>query len=240
MSRDTVEADAYFESLIARVDQAVAEDASGGSVGAKEESPMWWQLLNYHSAAGVCVHDQFDPFPLQKRVFLFAFGVLLNVFFSAIFTPYGRENALRTWCYVALTWFPLFFMMRMLLRRPDVSNKFFCYPCVSVMLAFCLVVGCIVATLLREPDVGSPHFSDHVSDHVSDVFTTTLISLTSNWAVEVVLLTACLLGENPCMRTTVDDRGYLEDAGLGEDHFGDMYTPPFEEGAKRIPSVVDV
>ena len=56
MSRDTVEADAYFESLIARVDQAVAEDASGGSVGAKEESPMWWQLLNYHSAAGVCVH----------------------------------------------------------------------------------------------------------------------------------------------------------------------------------------
>ena len=41
------EADAYFESLIARVDQAVAGDSTDGA--SEEQSPLWFQMLNYHS-----------------------------------------------------------------------------------------------------------------------------------------------------------------------------------------------
>lgn len=233
MSGDTAEADAYFESLIARVDQAVAGDASGDGVdGTTGASPLWWQLLNYHSAAGLCVRDPLDPFPHGKRIFLFVFGIVLNFFFSTIFTPRERESAMRTWFFVALAWFPLFFSMRMLLRRPDVSNKFWFYPCGATFLAACLVLACVIANVLGQMAVSETHSIDAAM--------TMIISLTSNWAVEVVLLAVCLLGENPCMRTTVDDRGYLKDAGLNEDEYGDMYTPPFEEGAKKIPSVVDV
>jgi uncharacterized membrane protein SirB2 len=234
MSGDTAEADAYFESLIARVDQAVAGDASGDGVdGATEASPLWWQLLNYHSAAGLCVRDPFDPFPHSKRTFLFVFGIVLNFFFSSIFTPFGRESAMRTWFFVALAWFPLFFAMRMLLRRPDVSNKFWFYPWGAWFLAACIVLACVIANVLGRTAISEMHTTYAV--------VTMMISLTSNWAIEVVLLTVCLLGKNPCMRTTVDDRGYLKDAGLlNEDEFGDVYTPPFEEGAKKIPSVVDM
>ena len=42
------------------------------------------------------------------------------------------------------------------------------------------------------------------------------------------------------MRTTVDDRWYLEDVGLDNDEYSDTYTPPFEEGAKGMPSVIDI
>eukprot|EP00946_MAST-07B_sp_MAST-7B-sp1_P002298 g2298.t1 len=224
------EADAYFESLIARVDQAVAGNATDGAP--EEQSPLWFQMLNYHSLTGLCVRDRFDPFPIGKRVYLFILGTTLNFFLSTIFTKDTRQDALRTWLYVAIAWFPIFFVLRLLLRRPDVSNKYWFYPWVSFFLLGCFLLACVLANVLGAEDVGATH--------TADATVTCLISLSSNWAIEALLLAGCLLGENPCLRTTVDDRWYLEDVGLDNDEYSDTYTPPFEEGAKGLPSVIDI
>ena len=222
---DTADSDAYFESLIARVDEAVEDTPEAN------ELPLWRQVLNYHSIAGMFVVDQLDPFPMKKRAVMLCFGVLLQLLFSAIFVQPGRSAGFRTWCFITVCWFPIFFMMRLLLRRPDVSNKYGLYPWGIGLLCSVLLFAFIGTFPIR---------LEHNPDHISDVFITFIIAILVDWVLEAVLLAYCILGGNPCMRTTPDDTAYIRDVGLDEDYTVDSYTPPFQESAKALPSVVDI
>ena len=219
------DADAYFESLIARVDEAVEETPEGNGL------TLWQQVQNFHSLTGLCIFDPLDPFPQKKRAVLLCFAVVLQLFFSAIFVQPARSAPARTWFFISVCWFPIFFMVRLLMRRPDVSNKYNFYPWGIGIMCVVFSFGFITSLVLR---------SEYNPNQTNDTFVTFLIAISIDWIIEATLLAICILGGNPCMRTTPDDTTYIRDVGLDEDIYVDSYNPPFQESAKALPSVVDI
>ena len=219
------EADAYFHSLIARVDEAVGDTAGPPA------SPAM-RLLNHHSATAVCFKDPFDPFPPRKRCFVLSFSVLGQFFLSACMAKPYMDLGLY-WFLVTLLWLPFYFVVRTILRRPDWSwqTQAGCWPWGAAMLSALLVMASAIII-----GVDESYENLESSSHFGDALRLAALSWFTNLIAEAVALQVCLATGNPCMRTTHDDSDYLRETGLTTDDM-DTYVPP---STGKLPGTVDL
>ena len=235
-------ADEYFNSLISRVDRVT------GTSSALDAPPMLrHRLLSEHYTTAPCCRAAYDHLIFSKRVFLFFFFLLLQLWSVGVYMAFLGERTAENvanfslfsaWIVTNLVSLPLYWSARTCLRRPDKVGGEWFWPA-SVSSVVLLTTSSTTWLLMGVAGGCAPvKECDVLYQHAVGLY---FLLLFTGPLVEAVLLVACFQSGCSLTKTTADNFEFLKDAGLEGDEVIESYVPPPVEpaGGASMPSTVD-
>eukprot|EP00942_MAST-04A_sp_MAST-4A-sp1_P006522 g6522.t1 len=172
--------DAYYEKLLARVDNTISDSRTRD----RGDLPMNLQISNDHSISGVFFYFEGDALSLPHRFSLMLLSIVYVMFFSLCTA--GTETRTKgfagSWFLITLTWQPLNTLLRRVLRRPRYSQKNYIWP--YGMVAAIVFTGIVDLVILTK--YGAEIELEF--DYLTPSFIIFLTTWTTNWLVEIPII----------------------------------------------------
>ena len=226
---DPQEDDEYFNSLMSRVDRAIA--------GEIPHRPAFYkQLLSQHSWTGICCKAPYDHLTQSKRRYLLFYSFMSYWLFCGIYSAMliGGEP-ITTFDYggayfiVTLVFQTFFWLVRSALRRPDKFGPDWYWP--SLFFVFLMFTGSTSTWAICSTEKTLIEANWNLFGAV----------VGTEWLIELLLLVVFIKMDVTILTTVGDNSEYLKEAGIAEDEYVEDYVPPTSDPSTGVmPSTVDL
>jgi hypothetical protein len=229
MAADPQDDDEYFNSLMSRVDRAIA--------GEIPHRPAFYkQLLSQHSWTGICCKAPYDHLTQSKRRYLLFYSFMSYWLFCGIYSAMliGGEP-ITTFDYggayfiVTLVFQTFFWLVRSALRRPDKFGPDWYWP--SLFFVFLMFTGSTSTWAICSTEKTLIEANWNLFGAV----------VGTEWLIELLLLVVFIKMDVTILTTVGDNSEYLKEAGIAEDEYVEDYVPPTSDPSTGVmPSTVDL
>jgi hypothetical protein len=224
--------DEYFNSLMSRVDHAIAGDVV-------EKPPLHKQLLSEHSISGLFCSAKYDHLPKKKRIYLLLFsfaahGLVTGTYNACLLggEPITSYDFGGAYCIVSLLVQTSYWIARTALRRPDKTCED--WTCFAYSFMFFMFFGWFITWSLSCIGTGI------ICSSMLHLF---LLVLGTNWIIEYLLILLFLKMESRILTTVDHDSDYLKETGIEGvyDGYNEFYVPPTTDPpTSSMPTTVDL